>query len=141
MDVGEVKNVVVKSSKFTTSTPEIKKSRRVLPKSKPTLRRATAHKTYPMGAFKGTRQTRRANIEPTSNPSKSPPMKRKSTLRVLTPIGQQKREQRAEQEGSALSVARMRAELAKAGHGPSDRAPDHLVRHIWNAANLGGFLK
>jgi hypothetical protein len=140
--VDQVKQVFVKSSK-PQPTPELKKSRRVLPKSKPAVRRATAHKTYPMGALKGTRQTRRAKLEPTNNPSKSPPMKSaaRKTIRVLTPIGQQKKEQRAEQEGSVLSVARMRAELAKAGHGPSDKAPDHLVIHIWKAANIGGFLK
>jgi len=65
----------------------------------------------------------------------------RKTIRVLTPIGQQKKEQKVEEEGETMSVARMRAELAKAGHGPSDKAPVHLVRHIWKAANLGGFLK
>jgi hypothetical protein len=133
-----VKQVFVKSSK---PMPELKKSRRVLPKSNPTVRRATAHKTYPIGALKGTRQTRRAKLEPTNNPSLSPPMKRKSTIRVLTPIGQQKKEQKVEEEGGTMPVARMRAELGKAGHGVSRKAPDDLVRQIWKAANLGGFLK
>ena len=138
--VAEVKNVFVKPFK-AQPTPELKKSRRVLPKSKPAVRRATAHKTYPMGALKGTRQTRRAKLEPTNNPSKSPPMKRKSTIRVLTPIGQQKKEQKVEEEGGTMSVGRMRAELDKAGHGVSGKAPDDLVRQIWKAASLGGFLK
>jgi hypothetical protein len=146
----EVKQVFVKSS--TKATPEaapkkITKSRRVLPKSKPvpaarkTTAKATAHKTYPMGALKGTRQTRRAKLEPTSNPSMSPPMKRKSTIRVLTPVGQQKKEQKVEEEGGMMPAVRMRAELDKAGHGVSKKAPDDLVRQIWKAANLGGFLK
>jgi hypothetical protein len=133
-----VKQVFVKSSK---PMPELKKSRRMLPKSKPAVRRATAHKTYPMGALKGTRQTRRAKLEPTNNPSLSPPMKRKSTIRVLTPVGQQKKEQKVEEEGGTMPVARMRAELGKSGHGVSRKAPDDLVRQIWKAANLGGFLK
>jgi len=133
-----VKRVFVKSSK---PMPELKKSRRVLPKSNPTVRRATAHKTYPMGALKGTRQTRRAKLEPTNNPSLSPPMKRKTTIRVLTPIGQQKKEEKVEEEGGTMPVARMRAELGKSGHGVSRKAPDDLVRQIWKAANLGGFLK
>lgn len=139
--VAQVKQVFVKSSK-PQPTPDIKKSRRVLPKSKPAVRRATAHKTYPMGALKGTRQTRRAKLEPTNNPSKSPPMKYvRKTIRVLTPVGQQKKEQKVEEEGGTMPVARMRAELGKAGHGVSKNAPDPLVRQIWKAANLGGFLK
>jgi len=40
-----------------------------------------------------------------------------------------------------MPVARMRAELDKSGHRVSRRAPDDLVRQIWKAANLGGFLK
>ena len=140
--VDQVKQVFVKSSK-PQPTPELKKSRRVLPKSKPAVRRATAHKTYPMGALKGTRQTRRAKLEPTNNPSKSPPMKSaaRKTIRVLTPIGQQKKEQKVEEEGGSIPVARMRAELDQSGHGVSRKAPDDLVRQIWKAANLGGFLK
>ena len=139
--VAQVKQVFVKSSK-PQPTPDIKKSRRVLPKSKPAVRRATAHKTYPMGALKGTRQTRRAKLEPTNNPSKSPPMKDvRKTIRVLTPIGQQKKEQKVEEEGGSIPVARMRAELDRSGHGVSRKAPDDLVRQIWKAANLGGFLK
>ena len=144
----EIKQVFVKASKTPTEAPpkKIAKSRRVLPKSKhaSAARKATAkatrHTTYPMGALKGTRQTRRAKLEPTSNPSMSPPMNRKGSIRVLTQIGQQKKEERVEKEGSALSVARMRAELDKAGH-RVNKAPDDLVRHIWKAANLGGFLK
>jgi hypothetical protein len=142
----EVKQVFVKSTKTQDETPQkkIKKSRRVLPKSKPAERKATvkatAHKTYPMGAMKGTRQTRRAKLEPSSNPSMSPPMRGK-TLRVMTPLGQQKKEQRVEEEGGMIPAARMRAELDKAGHGVSRKAPDDLVRQIWKAANLGGFLK
>jgi arylsulfatase A-like enzyme len=38
-------------------------------------------------------------------------------------------------------VAGMRAELDQSGHGVSRKAPDDLVRQIWKAANLGGFLK
>lgn len=147
----EVKQVFVKSS--TKAAPEvapkkITKSRRVLPKAKAappaarkTTAKATAHKTYPMGALKGTRQTRRAKLEPTANPSVSPPMKRKSTIRVLTPVGQQKKEQKVEEEGGMMPAGRMRVELDKAGHGVSKKAPDDLVRQIWKAANLGGFLK
>ena len=138
----EVKQVFVKSTKTQAEAPpkKITKSRRVLPKSKATAK-ATRHTTYPMGALKGTRQTRRAKIEPTSNPSMSPPMKRRSTIRVLTPVGQQKKEQKVEEEGGMMPAARMRAELDKAGHGVSRKAPDDLVRQIWKAANLGGFLK
>jgi len=126
-----------------TLTKKIKKSRRVLPAAvaRKTTAKATAHKTYPMGAMKGTRQTRRAKLEPSSNPSMSPPMKRRATIRVMTPLGQQKKEQKVEEEGGMIPAARMRAELDKAGHGVSRKAPDDLVRQIWKAANLGGFLK
>ena len=138
--VDQVKKVFVKSSKLQP-TPDIKKSRRVLPKSKPAVRRATAHKTYPMGALKGTRQTRRAKLEPTSNPSVSPPMKRKSTIRVLTPLGQQKKEQSANEKTSQMTDDQIRRDLARAGHPVTGKAPRKLLEEIHMAAGMGGFLK
>ena len=65
----------------------------------------------------------------------------RKTIRVLTPVGQQKKEQKVEEEGGMMPAGRMRVELDKAGHGVSKKAPDDLVRQIWKAANLGGFLK
>ena len=142
----EVKQVFVKSSKLTpeASPKKITKSRRVLPKSKPApaprKTSAKAHRTYPMGVLKGTRQTRKAKLEPTSNPSKSPPFRR-GTLRVLTPKGQQDQEQRANETTANLSVDQMRMQLTKSGHAVSKNAPPALVAEIHKAANLGGFLK
>ena len=142
----EVKQVFVKSSKLTpeASPKKITKSRRVLPKSKPApaprKTSAKAHRTYPMGVLKGTRQTRKAKLEPTSNPSKSPPFRR-GTLRVLTPKGQQDQEQRANETTANLSVDQMRMQLSKSGHAVSKNAPPALVAEIHKAANLGGFLK
>ena len=138
--VDQVKQVFVKSSKLQP-TPDIKKSRRVLHKSKPAVRRATAHKTYPMGALKGTRQTRRAKLEPTNNPSRSPPMKRKSTIRVLTPLGQQKKEQSANEKTSQMTDDQIRRDLARAGHPVTGKAPRKLLEEIHMAAGMGGFLK
>ena len=140
-----VKNVFVKNTK-TQPEPapkKITKSRRVLPKTteRKTTAKATAHKTYPMGALKGTRQTRRAKLEPTNNPSKSPPLAKRATLRVLTPDGQRKQEQRVDELTSKLSVDQMRASLAKSGHPVSKNAPGPLVAEIYKAANIGGFLK
>ena len=147
----EVKQVFVKSTKShpEVAPKKITKSRRVLPKSKPiaavarkTTAKATAHKTYPMGALKGSRQTRRAKLEPTNNPSKSPPMvKRNSTLRVLTTVGQAKQEQRVEEATAKMSVDQMRTSLARSGHPVSKNAPPALVAEIHRAASLGGFLK
>jgi hypothetical protein len=143
----EVKQVFVKSSKMTpeAAPKKITKSRRVLPKAKPAAppprkTSAKAHRTYPMGVLKGTRQTRKAKLEPTNNPSKSPPFRR-GTLRVLTPKGERDREQRATEATSKLSVDQMRMQLAKSGHPVSKNAPPLLVEQIHAAANLGGFLK
>jgi hypothetical protein len=143
----EVKQVFVKNSKMTPEVvpKKITKSRRVLPKAKPVVaaaRKTTAkaHRTYPVGVMKGTRQTRKAKLEPTNNPSKSPPFRR-GTLRVLTPKGQQDQEQRANEATSGLSVDQMRSQLAKSGHAVSKNAPHALVAEIHKAANLGGFLK
>jgi len=143
----EVKQVFVKSSKMApdAAPKKITKSRRVLPKAKPAVppqrkTSAKSHRTYPVGAMKGARQTRKAKLEPTNNPSKSPPFRR-GTLRVLTPKGQQDQEQRANETTSKLSVDQMRMQLAKAGHGVSKNAPPALVAEIHKAANLGGFLK
>ena len=143
----EVKNVFVKSSKTApeAAPKKITKSRRVLPKAKPVApppRKTTAkaHRTYPMGVMKGTRQTRKAKLEPTNNPSKSPPFRR-GTLRVLTPRGQQDQEQRANETTAGLSVDQMRMQLAKSGHAVSKNAPPALVAEIHKAANLGGFLR
>jgi hypothetical protein len=141
----DVKQVFVKNSKVTpeSAPKKITKSRRVLPKAQPVAPRKTsakAHRTYPVGAMKGSRQTRKAKLEPSSNPSKSPPFRR-GTLRVLTPKGQQDRERRASEATSKLSVEQMRAQLAKSGHPVSQNAPPKLVGEIHAAANLGGFLK
>jgi hypothetical protein len=143
----EVKQVFVKSSKMTpeAAPKKITKSRRVLPKAKPAApppRKTTAkaHRTYPMGVLKGTRQTRKAKLEPTNNPSKSPPFRR-GTLRVLTPKGERDQEQRATEATSGLSVDQMRSQLAKSGHPLGPRAPPELVKQIHAAANMGGFLK
>jgi hypothetical protein len=51
------------------------------------------------------------------------------------------KERKVDEEGGTMPVMRMRAQLEKAGHGVSRKAPDDLVRQIWKAANLGGFLK
>jgi len=141
----EVKQVFVKNSKMTPEVvpKKITKSRRVLPKAKPVVPRkisAKAHRTYPVGVMKGTRQTRKARLEPTNNPSKSPPFRR-GTLRVLTAQGQRDQEQRANEATSGLSVDQMRSQLAKSGHAVSKNAPHALVAEIHKAANLGGFLK
>jgi hypothetical protein len=143
----EVKQVFVKNSKMTPEVvpKKITKSRRVLPKAKqvvvaPRKTTAKAHRTYPIGVMKGTRQTRKAKLEPTNNPSKSPPFRR-GTLRVLTPKGQQDQEQRANEATSNLSVDQMRSQLAKSGHSVSKHAPPALVAEIHKAAILGGFLK
>ena len=143
----EVKQVFVKNSKMAPEVvpKKITKSRRVLPKAKPApvvprKTTAKAHRTYPIGVMKGTRQTRKAKLEPTNNPSKSPPFRR-GTLRVLTPKGQQDQEQRANEATSGLSVDQMRSQLAKSGHAVSKNAPHALVAEIHKAANLGGFLK
>ena len=147
----EVKQVFVKSTKTQDETQQkkIKKSRRVLPKSKPAERKttvkATAHKTYPMGVMKGTRQTRRAKLVPSSNPTTSPPLKReqgnRGTLRVLTDVGERKQYQAASERTSRMTDEEMRADLTKAGHHLSPKAPSKLVREIHTAAALGGFLK
>jgi len=142
----EVKQVFVKNSKMTPEVvpKKITKSRRVLPKAKavaaPRKISAKAHRTYPVGVMKGTRQTRKARLEPTNNPSKSPPFRR-GTLRVLTAQGQRDQEQRANEATSGLSVDQMRSQLAKSGHAVSKNAPHALVAEIHKAANLGGFLK
>jgi hypothetical protein len=141
----EVKQVFVKNSKMTPEVipKKITKSRRVLPKAKALAPRkisAKAHRTYPVGVMKGTRQTRKARLEPTNNPSKSPPFRR-GTLRVLTAQGQRDQEQRANEATSGLSVDQMRVQLAKSGHAVSKNAPHALVAEIHKAANLGGFLK
>lgn len=141
----EVKQVFVKNSKMTpeAAPKKITKSRRVLPKAKPVAPRKTsakAHRTYPLGVMKGARQTRKAKLEPTNNPSKSPPFRR-GTLRVLTPKGQRDQEERASEATSNLSVDQMRMQLAKSGHAVSKNAPPALVAEIHKAANLGGFLK
>jgi len=147
----DVKNVLVKTIKtqVEASPKKITKSRRVLPKSKPVApavaRKATAkatrYKTYPMSALKGTRQTRRAKLEPTSNPSVSPPMKRKTTIRVLTPLGQQKKEQSANEKTSQMTDDQIRRDLARAGHPVTGKAPRKLLEEIHMAAGMGGFLK
>ena len=146
---GEIKKVFVKASKTPTEVPpkKITKSRRVLPKAKAVKKtaKATMHTTFPVGVMKGTRQTRRAKLVPSSNPTTSPPLKRdqgnRGTLRVLTDVGERKQYQAASERTSRMTDEEMRADLTKAGHHLSPKAPSKLVREIHTAAALGGFLK
>ena len=138
---GEIKQVFVKNTKAPSETPKkVTKSRRVLPKApeRKTTSKAV-HRTYPISALKGGRQTRRAKLEPTNNPSKSPPFRR-GTLRVLTRDGESKRIQSVEAESMKRTVEQKRAELARSGHPVSKNAPPPLVDQIWKAAKEGGFL-
>lgn len=144
-----IKQVFVKAIKAQSEAPpkKITKSRRALPKSrkpavKPVARttaKAIAHRTYPMGALKGARQTRRAKLEPSGNPSKSPPFK-KGTLRVLSPRGEEQKALATATKAASMTTEQKRAALAVSGHPVSTKAPNALVDQIYEGGLGAGIV-
>jgi len=96
---------------------------------KPAPKHKKSMKTYPRGVLRKGGKTERNKIEPTRDPAKSPPV-RKSTLRILTQTGAEKRREHIRKTVRTMPKDKMDKVLKAAGIPVSDKAPEQLKREI-----------
>jgi hypothetical protein len=101
----------------------------------PVIKKTAKHRTYPKSSLK----TRRAKIVPSSNPTKSPPV-RKEMLRMMTTAGLRRKTRGVTQRVSRMSDAERRKLLAKSGHPVSKKAPPELVADILAGGMEAGMI-
>ena len=88
--------------------------------------RKKSMRTFPRGVLK---KTAKAKIEPTRDPSKSPPMK-KGTLRILTDKGVERRRKHIKKTVKQMPDKKVKDILQKAGMNVSEKTPPSLAREI-----------
>lgn len=93
------------------------------------------------GILKGGKTARnKPRFEGVSDPAKAPPHKKNArTLRVLTDKGLAERRHRIEKESARTPIDAIRRTLRKAGM-PADKAPEKLVRKIYEDAQQAGMI-
>lgn len=96
------------------------------------------HKIPQRSALKGGR-TVRAKIEAVRDPSKSPPV-RKSTLRILTDKGVERRRKRISKTVRAMPDDKVRHILEKSGMRVSKHTPPKLAKEILEGGMEAGMI-
>lgn len=97
-------------------------------------------KTYPHGVLKGGRTARqKVKIEPVRDPAKAPPV-RKSTLRILTEKGAERRRTDIKHTVRNMPIHRVRETLQKAGVPVSNKAPPEIARDILEGGMEAGMI-
>lgn len=90
-----------------------------------------ANKAPKHGILKGGKTARKTpRFEGVKDPAKSPPVTRKTSLRILTEKGLSKRRKTLKKQVDDMPIDRVRSTLRKAGLPISDKTPEHLVRDI-----------
>jgi len=102
----------------------------------PPQKRRKSMKTFPKGVLK---KTSKAKIEAVRDPAKAPPL-RKSTLRILTEKGAEKRRSRIKQTVRNMSDRKVKETLQKAGMTVSDKLPVPIARDILTSGMEAGMI-
>lgn len=90
-------------------------------------------KTYPRGVLKG------GKIEPVRDPAKAPPA-RKSTLKILTEKGAERRRHTIRKTVRAMSDQKVRQVLKASGLPISDKTPPALAKEILEGGMEAGMI-
>lgn len=90
-------------------------------------------KTYPRGVLKG------GKIEPVRDPTKSPPT-RKSTLKILTEKGVERKRQNIRKTVRAMPDQKVRQILKASGLPVSDKTPPHIAKEILEGGMEAGMI-
>ena len=90
-------------------------------------------KTYPRGVLKG------GKIEPTRDPAKSPPT-RKSTLKILTEKGAERRRQKIHKTVRSMPDQKVRQILKASGMSVSEKTPPHIAKEILEGGMEAGMI-
>ncbi len=100
----------------------------------------TRHSKKPaFGILKGGKTARsKARLEAVRDPARSPPT-RKSTLRILTEGGRERRLRSIKQTVRSMPIAKVRKTLEDAGL-PVKKAPDTLARQILEGGMEAGMI-
>ena len=97
-------------------------------------------KTYPHGVLKGGKTARqKVKIEPVRDPAKAPPI-RKSTLRILTESGANRRRAHVKHTVRNMPIQKVRETLQKAGVPVSNKAPPEIARDILEGGMEAGMI-
>jgi hypothetical protein len=112
------------------------------PKPPPTGgKKKKSMRTYPHGVLKGGK-TARQKITAVRDPAKAPPIngKHKSTLRILTEKGAEKRRQKIKKTVRAMPETKVRAVLKASGLPVSDKTPSHIAKEILEGGMEAGMI-
>jgi hypothetical protein len=96
------------------------------------------HKQPKHGVLKGGK-TARAKIQAVRDPAKSPPS-RKSTLKILTEKGAEKRRKHIRKTVRAMPDAKVRHVLKASGLPISDKTPPHIAKEILEGGMEAGMI-
>jgi hypothetical protein len=96
------------------------------------------HKQPKHGVLKGGK-TSRAKIQAVRDPAKSPPS-RKSTLKILTEKGAEKRRKHIRKTVRAMPDAKVRHVLKASGLPISDKTPPHIAKEILEGGMEAGMI-
>lgn len=106
----------------------------------PTVHHTTRRKsmrTYPRGVLKSRGG---ATIKAVHDPAKSPPVKHKGTLRILTEKGASKRRKAIKQTVRSMPDRRVRDVLRKHGMPVSEKTPPTLAKEILEGGMEAGMI-
>jgi hypothetical protein len=100
--------------------------------------RKKSMRTFPRGILKRTGKSK-TKIEGVRDPAKAPPL-RKSTLRILTEKGIEKRRKQIKKTVRTMPDSKVRAVLQKAGMPVSSKTPPHIAKDILESGMEAGMI-
>jgi hypothetical protein len=138
-DAGAVKIV-----KMNQTAPLLKKVRERLGKAPMTVVKHTSkHRTSQPkhGVLKHGKTARKTpRFEAVRDPTKSPPVKRQSRLRILTEHGAQTRRAKIAKDAKTKPIRDIRKTLRDHNLNVREHTPDHLARKIYEDAQEAGMI-
>ncbi len=97
-------------------------------------------RTYPRGVLKLGGKTAKAKFESVRDPAKSPPVRKGSTLRILTEKGAERRRKTIKQSVHSMTDAKVRSVLRASGLPISDKTPPHIAKEILEGGMEAGMI-
>ena len=97
-------------------------------------------RTFPRGVLKGGKTLKNTpKFEGVRDPARSPPV-RKSTLKILTDKGEEKRRRKIRKTVRELPDQKVRTMLRAAGLPVSDKTPPHIAKEILEGGMEAGMI-
>lgn len=103
--------------------------------------RKKSMKTFPRGVLKGGKTAKaKVKVEAVRDPAKSPPLRRGSTLRILTERGAERRRKQIKRTVRNMPDTKVRQTLQAAGMPVSDKTPAHIAKEILEGGMEAGMI-